>query len=159
MTKPAERPLDASADTVTLADHLFATVSRSMTRIRRQMRRHGSIDLTVPQYRALRYVQRHPETSLTHLAESLGMSLSSVSALVERLVKVGHLEREVDPAVRRRIRLRLSPSGRRLLQQAEFGTRRWLAAELAGLTDAERRLLDGALDVLARIGVAEDDPA
>lgn len=44
------------------------------------------------------------------LARSLSMSPAAMTALVDRLVKVGHLEREPDPKDRRRTHLRLTPT-------------------------------------------------
>lgn len=134
----------------------MGTVAVATRRIRRQMRRHAAVQLTVPQFRAMRYVQRNPGTSLAPLAEHLGVSTSSGSALVERLVRAGMLDRAGDPEERRRIRLDLTASGTAMVVRGQVGTRRWLAAELAALQTHEREALSASLRLLSRIGVDDE---
>ncbi len=121
------------------------------------MRHHSGLELTVPQFRALRYVQRHPGTDLTGLATHLGMSPSSASALVERLRRAGQIERSTDPDERRRIRIVLSTSGAEAVDRAVRGTRTWLSGELKALTPNERRDLEAALLVLTRLGTPVEE--
>jgi DNA-binding MarR family transcriptional regulator len=140
-----------------LADRLLDTVSRTARRIRIEMRRHDEAGLTVPQFRALRFVARNPGTDLTGLASFLGMSLSSASPFVGRLERSGLLERTVDPGERRRLRLHLTAAGQDVVDRAVEATRAWLAAELRDLTAADRRRLDDGLALLHRIGLTGDE--
>lgn len=125
-------------------------------RIRREMRRNSALELTVPQFRALRYVERHPGTDLSRLADHLGMSRSSGSALVERLARAGQVVRTTDPAERRRIRIELSETGAAAVARAVGGTRGWLSGELEAFEPEERRRLADALETLARVGSSSD---
>jgi DNA-binding MarR family transcriptional regulator len=135
-----------------LADHLLEALSAATRRVRTEMRRNSGLELTVPQFRALRYVERHPGTDLSGLAGHLGMSPSSASALVERLTRSGQVERTTDPAERRRIRIVLSPAGAAVVARAVGRTRAWLSQELGAMTADDRRRLGAALDVLGRLG-------
>ena len=148
----AARADDANA----LAERLMEALSGATRRVRREMRNHSGQELTVPQFRALRYVQRHPGTDLTSVATHLGMSPSSASALVERLSRAGYVDRMTDPQERRRIRIDLSPFGTKAVDRAVLGTRTWLSGELQALSARERRDLEAALLVLTRLGDTVD---
>ena len=120
--------------------------------------RRNTGDLTVPQFRALQFVERHPGTDLSLVATHLGMSRSSASALVERLAKAGYVSRSTNPDERRRIRIELERPGTLAVAAAVASTRVWLAAELMSFTPAERRALDHSFDLLTRIGETRADP-
>ena len=148
---------DARADDPNaLAERLMEALSAATRRVRREMRKHSGQELTVPQFRALRYVQRHPGTDLTGVATHLGMSPSSASALVERLSRAGYVDRTTDPEERRRIRIDLSLFGTEAVDRAVLGTRSWLSGELQALSARERRDLEAALIVLTRLGDTVD---
>lgn len=114
--------------------------------------RRNAADLTVPQFRALRFIERHPGTGLSLLGTHLGMSRSSASALVERLNRAGYVNRSTNPEERRRIRIELEPLGVLAVAHAVASTRDWLATELTAFTPDERHRLADALDLLARVG-------
>ena len=57
-------------------------VPRAMRQIRAIARAEAG-GLSVPVFRALRYLERHPGESLTALSEHLGVTLPAASALVE----------------------------------------------------------------------------
>jgi DNA-binding MarR family transcriptional regulator len=135
-----------------VADRILEVVPRLMRRIRREMRTEGAPGLSIPQFRILVRVGRVPDLSLTALADDLGMSASAASNLVDRLVRAGELERTVDPDERRRVRLRLSSSGRARVEHARHATQAWLSNEIVELSGEEIEGLTAALDVLARIG-------
>ncbi|HEV8402710.1 MAG TPA: MarR family transcriptional regulator [Candidatus Limnocylindrales bacterium] len=146
----------SSDDPNALAERLMGALSGATRRVRREMRYHSGLELTVPQFRALRFVERHPGTDLTGVATHLGMSPSSASALVERLRRAGYVDRTTDPAERRRIRIDLSPRGKDAVDRAVTGTRSWLSGELQALTARERRDLEAALLILMRLGDVVD---
>jgi DNA-binding MarR family transcriptional regulator len=135
-----------------VADQILDVVPRVMRRIRREMRAEGAPGLSIPQFRILVRVGRVPGLSLTSLADDLGMSASAASALVDRLVRAGELERTVDPDERRRIRLHLSSSGEARIAHARLSTQAWLSHTLSGLSDSELRSLATGLEALALIG-------
>lgn len=133
------------------AREIMDTVPRVMQLIRAEMRRHRPGQLSVPQFRALLFLDRHPEASLSALAEHLGVSRPTASVLVERLVQRGLVARETDPAERRRAMLRLTPAGQRQLAEARQHTLARLAERLAGLGDAELACLLEGLRLLQRL--------
>jgi DNA-binding MarR family transcriptional regulator len=86
--------------------------------------------------RALRLLDEVRDRPLTpgEVARELGLSAPAVTALVDRLVAVGLVERSRDAADRRRVHLRLTTEGRSL------GTR--LLGPLARAVDTHARALD-----------------
>lgn len=109
-----------------------------------------SLDLTVPQFRALLFVQRHKGTGLSEASEFLGLTLPSASKLVDQLVKRRFLDRENDPEDRRRMVLRLTARGNALLKDAHRAVRAQLAEVLKGLSGAELATLHDTLRLLQR---------
>jgi DNA-binding MarR family transcriptional regulator len=134
---------------------VLETVPLVMRAIRARMREGRPEAISVPQFRALLYIRRHPGTDLSGVADHLGSSLPAVSELVARLVRQELVLRETDPASRRRIRLTLSPTGLADLQAAELRTTEWLAGVLASLDPAALAALAEGLAGL-RAAVAGD---
>jgi DNA-binding MarR family transcriptional regulator len=158
-TAPQLTPATAAESESNVADRLLEIVPRATRRIRRQMRAHGTPGLTVAQLRAMIYLRREPGAGLSALADHLGMSLPASSALAQRLVVAGMIDRTGDPIERRRIRLQLTKSGADHLAGAQAAVRGWLADELAALSPAEQARLAGGLEMLDRIGQSSDEPA
>jgi DNA-binding MarR family transcriptional regulator len=101
--------------------------------IREETRRHGDPPFSIPQFRALSFLHRRPGAYLFHLAEHLGVSRPTASALIDRLVTQGMVTRVTDPKERRRILLTLTPLGARRLRQASLSAQVWMAGVLARL--------------------------
>lgn len=116
------------------AQVVIEAVPPVMQVIRDETRRHGAPPFSVPQYRALAFLHRRPGAYLFHLAEHLGVSRPTASALVERLVTQGMVTRVTDPQERRRILLSLTPRGARRLRQASLSAQDWMAGVLARLS-------------------------
>jgi len=116
--------------------------------IRAQMRAHRGAGLSVPQLRSLLFVNRHEGAALGILAQHLGLTPPSTSKLVEDLVQRGLLERAISTADRRRLRLGISPAGKRLLEAVLAETHGKLSAALAGLDPRELQTVSLAMRVL-----------
>jgi len=69
------------------AQELMDTAPQIIQSIRVEMRRGRGSDISIPQFRTLRFIQCNPDSSLSNLAEHLGLTLPSVSKLVDGLVK------------------------------------------------------------------------
>src|SRR5881409_3039307 len=86
----------------------------AMRVVRSEMRHQGALVVSVPQFRALAFVERHPGVSLAGVAEHLGVTAPTASTIVERLVRRRLVGRVPDPEERRRVVLSLTPAGGRL---------------------------------------------
>lgn len=141
-----------------IADRVLEVVPRAMRRIREQMRA-GASGLTVAQLRALLFIRRHPGTSLSALTDHLGISVPAGSALVDRLVLAGQVDRVTDPAERRRIRLDLTGTGAEQVGRAQVAARAWLHGELHRRSAVELEQLMDALAILDSLGAGDPGPA
>jgi DNA-binding MarR family transcriptional regulator len=121
----------------TCASLVIETVPRVNRCLRAEMRRQGASGLSLPQFRALGFLQREPGASLSAVAEHLGVSRSTASAIADRLVRAGLVDRAPDPAERRRVALTLTPAGADLLARARAATRTLVADRLARLSAAQ----------------------
>jgi DNA-binding MarR family transcriptional regulator len=102
-----------------------------MRRLRARMRREMP-DLTMPQFRALVYIEAHRGCALRAVAAHLGVTPATCSAHVERLVRRGWVSRATDAANRRQIRLNLTPRGGGRLGAARGAARREIAHAVSG---------------------------
>jgi DNA-binding MarR family transcriptional regulator len=88
------------------------------------------------------------------LGAAVELSSASVTALVDRLERAGHLHRVRDPADRRRVVLHMSESAMRAGGEFFGGLQRDLEAAMRSYTEEElavvRRFLDEMTDVVVR---------
>lgn len=96
---------------------------------------------------ALGLMDARAELGLTELAEQLGITTSSTTALVDRLVADGYAERVAHRSDRRRVSVRLTPMGRSALMRS----RQWIGDITAEIPEAH---LNGLLEQLAIISSA-----
>ena len=114
---------------------LLEAVPRVMRALQHAMGQLDAPALTVPQFRALNFVQTHEGPTLSATAEFLGLTLPSTSKLIDQLVRRGILARDDDAKDRRRMALRLTPRGDTLLKSARAG----LDPLLSGPTREQKR--------------------
>jgi DNA-binding MarR family transcriptional regulator len=85
-----------------------------------------------------------------NLARHLGIGASTLSATLNRLVKLGYITRTPAAADRRIVELRLSKTGARAMQGSSVLESARVAALLAELTPGEQQLALDGLALLAR---------
>jgi DNA-binding MarR family transcriptional regulator len=93
-------------------------------------------------------------TTLSGLAKHMGVTASTMSIAVDRLVKLGYVVRELDDADRRRVRLRLTDSGVRVCAESSVLEPDLVQEMLDQLSAAERRDALKGLALLARGAMA-----
>lgn len=118
-------------------------------------------NLTLPQLRILFNVARRPGITINELAEVLGVTLSTTSGLVGKVVDRGLVSKRTDESDRRQVRLYMTEAGRNLAEQmAEIGDR--FMAETATILGDELEAVSRALGLLAeataRARVASSEP-
>jgi DNA-binding MarR family transcriptional regulator len=136
---------------VECAREVLDVVPLVMRAIRAELRRHRSADLTLAQFRALAFVNRQGRASLSEVAEALGLSLPSMSKMVDGLVGRGFMTRIEDPADRRRVVLALTEAGNANLQAALDATETCLAQSLVRLPEDRRRSVVQAMAALREV--------
>ena len=88
-------------------------------------------------------------TSLFDLARHMGVTASTMSITVDRLVRGGYVVRERSTEDRRRLDLRLTPAGLRIKKQQKVLEPELVAAVLARLDERKRKQALRGLELLA----------
>lgn len=138
-------------DITDCAGQLLSTIPLVMRTIKIRMRGNRPANLSVPQFRVLAYLRRHEGASLSDAAEHVGLTLPTVSRLVDGLVKHGSVERETSSEDRRRVTLKLSRDGRSLLDAANRETRARLAEMLETLPEEKQAEIARAMESLRQV--------
>ncbi len=130
------------------AREVLEVVPLVMRGIREELRKHGARVLSVPQFRTLLFISRHKGASLSEVAEHIGLTLPSMSTLIDGLVARNYAVRRTDSNDRRRMTLALTERGQTSLQSAREATQAHLAEELSHLQEAERKTIMAAMQIL-----------
>jgi len=124
--------------------------------IRREMRRQRPAEISLPQFRTLRILQRHAGLSLSQLSARLDLTLASASKLIDVLAKHDLVERRSSPSDRRKLELYLTPRGRDTLDRAEMATQHVLVEMLQSLPEERQAIVLQAMQTLQAV-LAERD--
>ncbi len=151
LTDSAGGSLGASADE--LAALTLETIPSVMRVIRTFMRAEaeGETTLTIPQFRALGFIERRTGSSLGDVAEHLGIPMSGASRLIQTLVRNNLVVRTPDSKDRRKVTLSLLPTGKNLRIRARQHTQRGLDDLFQRLTPDERKAIAVALPILREL--------
>jgi DNA-binding MarR family transcriptional regulator len=135
----------------TCAREVLEVVPLVMREIRKEMREHSARELSVPQFRTLHYLSRHKCASLSEVAEHIGLTLPSMSTLIDGLVVRNFAIRRTHPDDRRRMTLELTAHGEVVLFSAREATQTYLAKLLGPLSPADHRTIIKAMRTLKSI--------
>lgn len=102
------------------------------------MERCGEFNLTPSQYGALCALRAYPDIDQIALGRLIGLDRSTVGLVIRLLRARDLVDREIDAGDKRRMRLRLSPAGERLLAIVEPAAERAQQDVLAVLPRAQR---------------------
>ena len=138
----------------TCAHELMDTAPQIVQAIRVEMRRGRGSDISIPQFRTLAFIQRNPDSSLSSLAEHLGLTLPSVSKLVDGSVKQKLVIRQQSKADRRRLTLGLTSTGASIVNSARADAQANLAKKLDSLSGTELETIYQAMQLLRPIFVS-----
>jgi MarR family transcriptional regulator, organic hydroperoxide resistance regulator len=114
-----------------------------------QLQTHLSeLDLTLPQVQVLRILRREGAIPTGKLAICLRISAPATSQLTDRLIRKGLIERKHSEDDRRAVLVRLSPSGRCLVDRFRERRDAVFSAALSQLSEAERAMVVSSLQMV-----------
>ncbi len=137
--------LATATDPVTVANRLRPVLLKLNRHLRREIH---SLGVTGGQASLLFTIQRQPGIGVRELATLERMSAPGMSKYVGRLEAAGLILREPSGEDRRRVGLRVSGEGERVLRSVKSRRTAWLAARLQGLSEAELEAVDAAIEPL-----------
>jgi DNA-binding MarR family transcriptional regulator len=139
---------EATFSSAEIADELRPVLLRLSRELRHETERLG---VTPRQATLLWLIRGLPGSSLRDLAEQEQISAPALSGHVDRLERAGLVERVRSTTDRRRVGLRITPAGDRLLRRLRARRTTWLAERLERLEPAEAEAVAAALPALRRL--------
>jgi DNA-binding MarR family transcriptional regulator len=138
---------------VTLTREEIASELRPvLLRLARELRKETEqLGVTARQATLMWLVRRSPGLSLAELAAEEGISPPAMSGHVDRLERAGLIERVRSSEDRRRVGLRLTEEGARVMRNVRARRTTWLAERLRVLEPHELEAIDAALPALMRL--------
>ena len=149
-SNPSLQPTAPATPQQCAAD-LLKTVPPIMQFIRTEVRHDPNSTLSVPQFRALAYLEQQPGSCLSKVAEYLDVTRATASAAIDRLVQCGYVDRAADPQERRHVVLHLTDRGRQELESMRELTRNKLAALLSDLSSDQLAAIETGLALLSQV--------
>jgi DNA-binding MarR family transcriptional regulator len=144
-------------ESAVLGDELMATVTALRRLVRRRLRQGmPGPPLRGAQLELLGVIEQRPGIGIAPAAHVLHLAANSVSTLVDQLIDLGMLVRDVDPNDRRAARLWLTESATQRLAAGRQARRELMAGVVADLSVAEREALTQALPALRALIAALD---
>jgi MarR family transcriptional regulator, organic hydroperoxide resistance regulator len=116
-------------------------------RATKEVARH--LGLTGPQVTAIKMLEGFGDLSLSELGEHMSAHNSTMTGLVDRMVRGGLVERVRSTEDRRVVRIRLTDHGRELAQSVPITSMEVFATSLASLSPAELQSLRAILRKLS----------
>jgi DNA-binding MarR family transcriptional regulator len=107
-----------------------------------------TLDITMAQAKMLYVVATAGELSMSEIALRLGVTVSTSSGAVDRLVDLGLLARSEDPSNRRQVRVSITETGSRTLGQLRELSTRHLRNMLELVSDEELDVIERATRIL-----------
>jgi DNA-binding MarR family transcriptional regulator len=118
-----------------------------------------TLDITMAQAKMLYVVATAGELSMSEIALRLGVTVSTSSGAVDRLVDLGLLARSEDPSNRRQVRVSVTETGSRTLGQLRELSTRHLRNMLELVSDEELDVIERATRILGDAASAATSPS
>ena len=138
---------ESPASVEACARELLDVVPVVMRVIRQHLIRHPS-GLSVPKFRTLCYVSGAKDSSLSAVADYIGLSAPAMSRLVDGLVEVGMMRRAASDDDRRHVKLSVTARGEAAVREARGLAQAELAEAVSGLKPRQRADVVQALRLL-----------
>jgi DNA-binding MarR family transcriptional regulator len=138
---------------VTLSPETVAAELRPvLLRLARELRKETEqLGVTTSQVTLLWLVKRSPGLSLAELAAEEGISPPALSGHIDRLERAELIERVRSSDDRRRVGLRLTEQGERLLRRVRARRTTWLAERIGALDPTDVEAIEAAVPALMKL--------
>ncbi|HLB29006.1 MAG TPA: MarR family transcriptional regulator [Dehalococcoidia bacterium] len=108
------------------------------------------LEITMSQLKALLIVFQEGPTACGALAHSMGVSLPTMTGILDRLEEKGLLVRRTCPDNRRQVINDLSAEGRELMERLWASRRDFWSSLIGALSDAERQVVADGFEALVK---------
>jgi len=139
------------ADATLLAEKIAEVGFRLVSRLRDEIRQRQPAGLTLSQFRALAYIAHHAGVSLSQVAEHQGLSMPSMSKVVQDLVVAGYVTREYVPGNRRALMITVTSRGAEIFDHLRREALAGLQTVLVELPAEERLMIEQSILTLEHV--------
>ncbi|MEW6274062.1 MAG: MarR family transcriptional regulator [Bacillota bacterium] len=139
-----------------LLERLEEVALQLMRRMHAKMDVSMAYGITGSQFFVLKRIHEHGRMTVSAAAEEIGVSLSAITALVDRLVKAGLVTRSRDEDDRRLVWLEVTPQGEEVLKACQAGRKQIMEKYLGQLADDDLEQLVRIYEKLLRIMKEEE---
>ncbi len=136
------------------AQQVLEIIPAVMRTIRAEFRSQRSRDLSVAQFRTLAYIKNNDGASLSSLAMHIGLTLPSMSKLIDGLASRGLVARASHQEDRRKLCLNLTSAGENELEAAYAHTQAFLVNKISGLSKEEIETVNRSMQILKSLFIA-----
>lgn len=109
----------------------------------------AKLDLTMPQMKVLMILSSRTESSVTNLAETMGVSLSNMTGILDRLVTQELVERVPSVSDRRSVIIRLTENAKQIFHQLNQSGFERFNLIIENLTSEDREIVEHGLRILS----------
>ncbi|NLE05671.1 MAG: MarR family transcriptional regulator [Crenarchaeota archaeon] len=141
------------------ANEILDVVPLVMKEIRTEIRNRKSLNVTLFQFRVLSFVDQHKGTSLSEVADHLGLTLPSTCRIVDGLISTKMMTRQENPDDRRHIQLNITPQGLKIFEISHKESLSYLSKKLDTLSDPEKTIISNAMKIIRKIFTTDSDGA
>jgi DNA-binding MarR family transcriptional regulator len=114
------------------------------------------LNLTIPQLKSLFYISRHGKVNASGLASGIRVTPANVTGIVDRLIEQGLLTRTPDPDDRRISWLRVTDSGKTLINDLREGRAQEMRRTLGKLNEEELSIVAHGFELVAAAAEASE---
>jgi DNA-binding MarR family transcriptional regulator len=111
-------------------------------------------DINLPHFEVMRVLQEEGTLHVAEIGEKLQIAKAQMTHLINRLVELGLVARQMGDADRRTLNIALTERGRKLMEEHETNLVKAVREYMASLTDADMETLSESLrnlrDILTR---------
>lgn len=131
--------------------NVAAVLRVATTRTMRQLRAVGARRITLTQLSAMASIKAAGELTLGELAARERVQPPSMTRVITTLHDHGLVTRKTDPNDGRQVLVSLTSKGNEILEEEARTREAWLADQIKGLSDDEKRTLVAASEILMRL--------
>lgn len=127
-----------------------AAFARLMDRMAAEHEPPADVSISMPQVRCLHLIAGAGELRMSRLVAQLGVSISTVSGLIDRLVDHGFVSRRDDPLDRRQVVLSPTPAGIEFIDRMRELSNAQFRGLIAHLTREELATVHRSIEILSQ---------
>ncbi|MBN2240980.1 MAG: MarR family transcriptional regulator [Dehalococcoidales bacterium] len=108
-------------------------------------------DITPPHFQIMKLLQEHGTMHVAEIGEHLHIARPQMTHLIDRLVELKIVDREINQEDRRMLNIALSAKGKEMIKEQDKRVIRATTEALVGLTEAELQQLSNSVKMLKDI--------